>query len=52
MNFLNGKKVYLVALITIIYSLAGAYLKFIPWQTAIDQVLAALGAIGFRHAMA
>jgi hypothetical protein len=51
-EFLQGKKVYIVCGLTIIYALIGAGLKFIDWQVAIQMILTALGAAGFRSAYA
>lgn len=50
-NYLDGKKVYIVCAATILYSVTAVYLGFITWQQAMQNILAALGAAGFRHAM-
>jgi len=49
--FFDGKKVYFVCVLTIVYALIGGSLKFISWPTAFQDILAALGAVGFRSAM-
>lgn len=50
-SFMDGKKVYFVCVLTIVYALIGGSLKFISWPTAFQDILAALGAVGFRSAM-
>jgi len=46
---LNGKKTYIVAVLTIIYAVTGAAIGKIDWNTAVGIILAALGMSGLRH---
>lgn len=49
MNILEGKKTYIVALVSIVYAAAGAFLGYHDWQYAIMVILGALGLAGLRH---
>lgn len=50
-TYLQGKKTYIVCMITIVYAVSGWYTKFLPAQEAMNDILIALGGIGFRSAL-
>lgn len=50
-NFLNGKKVYIVAIVTIIWAVVGLALKQIDFAAFIGYLVVAGNAIGFRSAL-
>jgi len=47
-DWLKGKKTYLIAIGTIIYAVSGAATGQIDVQTAIQMILAALGGMTMR----
>ena len=51
MNWLDGKKTYVVVIATLAYAAAQFYAGGIDLNSAVQMVLAALGAAGFRSAM-
>lgn len=50
-NFINGKKTYLIAGVTIVYAWASVYLGLSDTATAIDLTLGALGMGTLRHGL-
>jgi hypothetical protein len=50
-NLLNGKKVYIVAIATIVYAVLGLALKQIDFAAFIGYLVVAGNAIGFRSAL-
>lgn len=51
LNKINGKKTYIVVVITIVYALSGVALGHIDPQAAIQLVLGSLGVAGIRDAI-
>lgn len=51
MNYLKGKKTYIIAGVTIIWAIVGASMGYMEPQEAFNLVLAALGAAGLRNAL-
>lgn len=49
-TWLQGKKVYGVCLLGILYAVSGWYLQYITPQQAMQYIFLALGGIGFRSA--
>jgi len=48
----NGRKTYLVCLVSIVYAVAGFYMKTLDLNQMIQMILAALGAAGLRDGVA
>ena len=49
LNFLQGKKTYIVVGATLVYAVLGVVLHFMDMHTAIGVVLGALGLAGLRN---
>jgi len=50
-SWLKGKKTYIVASVTIVYALSGAYLKYFPYDHAAELIFGALGLGALRNAL-
>jgi len=50
-NFLQNRKTYIVAVLTLIYATLGLWLHFMTMEQAMPYFLAGLGVIGFRSAL-
>ena len=48
----NGSKTYLVCAVAVLYAITGFFSGHLDANTAIQTVLAALGAAGLRHGIA
>jgi len=48
---IQGKKTYSIAIVTIIFSLAGMYIGSIDQNTGISLILGSLGLSGLRNAI-
>lgn len=49
MDFLNGNKTYLTAAVAVVYAISAALYGAIDANTAVQIVLAAIGASTLRH---
>ena len=49
---IEGKKTYIAAIALLCYALGGAIAGKIDWNTAITEILIALGLFGLRHGIA
>lgn len=49
---LNGLKTYIIALLALVWALAGISFNWIEWNQAIPVIEVALGLAGIRHAIA
>lgn len=47
-GFLDGKKTYIVVIVTLVYAVTSLMLGYIDQQAAIQMILAALGLGGLR----
>lgn len=49
MGVINGNKTYIVGVVAILYILTQIWTGATTWNTALPEILAALGAMSVRH---
>lgn len=49
MEFLKGKKTYIISILAVVYAVSGYILGYIELQNAIQLIIGSLGISALRH---